>query len=475
MAVLASPATPSASGGLPPIGAHQDRAINECLDRDSLLVEYGTGTGKSRIYIELIEAILAAGEVPALVLVPNSLMEQTFEEFVKWLGYDWCLKRIAVLNGGFTIDERRHHLRFGKQAVFLLSHEAMSYPLIREALSSRKWAVVVLDEASRFRNYSNRTKALTRLTARASSRYIFTGNLAPRSPADVWYVMNFLSPGLFGTRNIQTFKTTYCLMGGFENREVIGLRPDKAAEFRDIMDAHRITCQLSDIRDLPERVLHVPRVTMPSKAREAYKELQETLRLEIERVDDVTFQSMVKTYATRLQRLQEITAGFARNIEGDVVGLPCAKTTAMLDLLEDEPDRPTVLWAWWRPEIATITANLRKKKIPYVLFGEPGAVDTFMSGGVNVLVSQLAKGGYGLNLTRATRMIYHSLCWSLDVYLQSMDRNMRLTTTADHLEVVHLTTRDSVDEYVRNKLVNRADLSSQLTRSTALELLKGSK
>jgi SNF2 family DNA or RNA helicase len=429
--------------------------------------------GKTRIYVELIEAIIAAGEVPALVLVPNSLMEQTFEEFVKWLGYDWCLKRIAVLNGGFTIHERRHHLRFGKQAVFLLSHEAMSYPLIREALSSRKWAVVVLDEASRFRNYSNRTKALTRLTARASSRYIFTGNLAPRSPADVWYAMNFVAPGLFGTRNIQTFKSVYCLMGGFENREVIGLRPDKAKEFRDIMDAHRITCQLSDIRDLPERVLHVPRVTMPAKAREAYKELQETLRLEIERVNDVAFQSMVKTYATRLQRLQEITAGFARNIEGDVVGLPCAKTTAMLDLLEDEPDRPTVIWYWWRPEHDTIVANLRKKKIPHVVFGQPGAVETFQSGRVcNVIVSQLAKGGYGLNLTRATRMIYHSLPWSLDVYLQSQERNMRLTTTADHLEIIHLTTRDSVDEYVRNKLLQRADLSRQLTKSQALELLR---
>jgi hypothetical protein len=261
-------------------------------------------------------------------------------------------------------------------------------------------------------------------------------------------------------------------MGGFENREVIGLRPDKAAEFRDIMDAHRITCQLSDIRDLPERVLHVPRVTMPNKAREAYKELQETLRLEIERVDDVTFQSMVKTYATRLQRLQEITAGFARNIEGDVVGLPCAKTTAMLDTLEDEPERPTIIWTWWKPEMTFVRANLQKRKISHVMFGEPQAVERFMDGEVNVIVSQLAKGGYGLNLTRAERMIYMSLPWSLDVYLQSQERNVRLTTTADRLEVIHLVTRDSVDEYVRNKLLNRADLSAQLTRSMALELLR---
>jgi SNF2 family DNA or RNA helicase len=98
-----------------------------------------------------------------------------------------------------------------------------------------------------------------------------------------------------------------------------------------------------------------------------------------------------------------------------------------------------------------------------------------MNGDVDVFVSQLAKGGYGLNLTRATRMIYHSLPWSLDVYLQSMERNMRLTTTADRLEVIHLVTRNSVDEYVRSKLIERADISSQMTRSMALELLLAGK
>jgi len=472
MVVTARPATPPASGGLPPIGEHQDRAINESLDRTSLLVEYGTGTGKSRIYIELIEALVMAGEVPILLAVPNALIEQTVEEFEKWLGVSWAEKYLMVLDSGFRLEDRRHHLRFGKYAVYLISHEAMSYPEIREALAGRKWAASVIDEASRFRNYSNRTKALNILGSRSGSRYAFTGNLAPRAPTDVWYVMNYLTPNLFGTRNIQTFKTTYCIMGGFENRQALALRPDKIAEFRRIMDSQRISCQLSDIRDMPERVLHVPRVTMPSKAREAYKELQETLRLEIERVDDVAFQSLVKTYATRLQRLQEITAGFARNVAGDVVGLPCAKTTAMLDLLEDEPDRPTVVWYWWRPELDLITANLKKKKLSFVKFGDPGAVEKFMAGETNIFVSQLAKGGYGLNLTRATRMIYHSLPWSLDVYLQSQERNMRLTTTATHLEIIHLVTRDSVDEYVRSKLLERADISSQMTKSQALELLR---
>lgn len=473
MATIARPATPPARGGLlPSIGEHQDRAINEMMDRSGLLIEYGTGTGKTRVYVEAVEALLMAGDVPVLVAVPNALIEQTSEEFERWLGEDWVVKHLLVLNGTYSIEDRRHHLRYGRYPVFLISHEAMSYPMIREALASRKWAAAIIDEASRFRNYSNRTKALNILGSRAATRYAFTGNLAPRAPTDVWYVMNFLTPSIFGTRNLQTFRSTYCLMGGFENRQAIGLRPDKADEFRATMDSVRISCQLSDIRDLPDRVLHVARVNMPTKTRESYRELQETLRLEIERVDDFTFTSHVKTYATRLQRLQEICAGFARNLDGEVVGLPCAKTTALLDALEDEPDTPTVIWYWWRPELDTIKASLNKRKLSFVTFGESGAIDQFMKGDTNIFVSQLAKGGYGLNLTRATRMIYHSLPWSLDVYLQSQERNMRLTTTATHLEIIHLVTRNSVDEYVRTKLLERADISRQLTKSQALELLR---
>lgn len=457
----------------PPLGAHQEDAINEIMDRESLLVEYGTGTGKTRVYVEAIEALIASGEAPVLVLVPNSLLEQTTDEFTRWLGPRWVDRNLQVLGGGYSIADRRQQLKFGTARVYLLSHESMSYPLIREGLASRQWAAVFLDEASRFRNYSNRTRTLIRVGEKAATRYAFTGNLAPRVSSDVWYVMNWLAPRLFGTSNKNVFQTSYCLLGGYEGREPIAIRPDKLDQFRAIMDRHRISRDLADIRDMPDRVLHVHHVTMPEAARRAYRDLQETLRVEIERVDEDTFRSMVRTYATRLQRLQEIASGFGRNVEGDLAYLPCAKTQALVQLLEDEPDTPTIIWHWWVPEGQQIAAHLEKQRIPYARFGEhPDAVEQFMSGKVNVFVSQLARGGYGLNLTRATRMIYHSLCWSLDVYLQSQERNMRLTTTATHLEIVHLTTRQSVDEYVRRKLLARADISAQLTRSQALELLR---
>jgi hypothetical protein len=460
------------TGDPPPILEHQDRAIDALIERDNLLVEYGTGTGKTRIYVEFIEALVLAREVPILVLVPNELIEQTTEEFSYWLGSDWTERHLFVLDGTYPIVDRRQHLKYGKASVFLLSHESMSFPMVKEGMHSRKWMAVILDEASRFRNWSNRTRTLTGLRKRALSRYAFTGNLAPRVPSDVWYVMSWLDHDLFETTNRETFTREYCLLGGWEGRQPIGLRPDKRKKFRAVMDAHRISCDLSDVRDLPERVLHVYRVNADRKVRTYYRKMQTTLRLEIERMSEPDFRTLARTYATRLQRLQEICSGFARNTDGDVVYLPSAKTTAMLDIFEDDPTVPTIVWYSWTPEQATIHAALKKNRIPFVDIKEKDAVRRFMDGEVDVFVAQVAQGGYGLNLTRARRMIYHSLPWSLEVYLQSQERNMRLTTTADRLEVIHLVTRESVEEYVRKKLLERADVSATITRSQALDLLR---
>lgn len=442
------------------------------MDRPGLLVEYGTGTGKTRILVESVAVLLLTGEAPILVCVPNSLIEQTVEEFQKWNGQAWVDKNLAVLDGGYTIPQRSRFLEAGTKPVYLLSHEALSYKLIREGIASRRWGAAFLDEASRFRNWSERTRTLKTLGTRSGTRYAFTGNLMVKSPADLFYVMNFLIPGIWGTNNLQTFKTEYCILGGFTGTEPIAIRPDRMPKLKALMDANRIQCELKDLREMPERTLSVRKTNLAPRQRKAYEEMRETLLAEIERENDSTFETQASTYAVRLLRLQEISSGFGRNVEGEVVHLPSPKMEEVLDLLEAEPDVPTVVWYWWRPERVRLEAELGKRNIPASLFGEPGARESFLEGRTNVFVSQLAKGGYGLNLTRATRMIYLDLPWDLDIYLQSQERNMRLTTTANFLEIIHMVNRGTVDEYVRDRLLDKAGISAQLSRSEALAILR---
>lgn len=456
---------------LPP-APHQDVAIERVLTSESVLVEYGTGTGKTRVIVEACQVMVEMGDVPILIVVPNSLLEQTWEEFEKWAGRDWAERHINLLDKSFTIYQRREQLKRGKANIMILSHESLSYPLVREGLKARTWAAVLVDEASRFRNHSKRTISLRAVGNVARTRYAFTGNLTVRNPADSWYVMNWLKPGLFGTTKREIFIHDYCLVGGYMGNQPIGIRPDRLAKFRAILDANRIKCELRDVRDLPDRIMTVRRVDFADRQHRAYEQMRKELRAEIERLSAADFVTNASTYAVRLLRLQEIASGFGRNIEKEVEYLPSPKTTEMVETILADPEPPTVIWYWFQPELEIIKANLKKAGLSFVVFGEPRAVEMFMAGGTPIFISQMAKGGYGLNLTRATRMIYHSLPWDLDVYTQSQERNMRLTTTAASLEVVHMLVRGSVDEYVRNRLLDKADMSKQLSRSQALEMLK---
>jgi len=466
---------------IPDVMPHQWQAIDVIIEREALLVRHGTGLGKTRVAIEAIDILVGAGDVPILHVVPNSLIEQTVEEYEQWLGRAWRLKHVLVMDGSTSIQKRAEYLSntgggiTKHETVYLLSTESLSYPKIREGLRKRQWAATFIDEGSRFRNYSQRTRTLQVIGQRSKSRYVFSGNIMPRNPADVWYIMNFLVPGLFGTRNIQTFKTEYCVLGGYTGTAAIGIRPDRIQQLKRIIDAHAIHAELSDVRTMPLRTLSVRRVNLKSGLQtEVYSQMREELRVWIQSLTEAEFKAEASTYSVRLTRLLEIASGFARNVEGEIRLFGSQKTDEMIELLLEDPDKPTVLWYWWTPELAIIEGSLAKEGIPFITFKKAGdgSRDRFMRGEANVYISQLAKGAYGLNLTRATRMIYHSLTWDLDALMQSQERNNRLTTTADHLEIEHLVVRNTVDEYVRQKLVGKAGMSRQLTRSDALAMLK---
>lgn len=466
-----------------PLLPHQVRALEVLCSKEDQLVEYGTGTGKTRIYVEFADIMVRSGDIPGLILVPNSLMEQTVEQFSEWLGDRWIDKHLKILGPPRKVESRREALKRGRDDIYLLSHESLSYKEVKEALAYRRWKFVIVDEASRFRNSSIRTRTLLLTGRRADTRYAFTGRLQVKTPADVFYVMNFLNDGIFGTKQRQLFIFEYCIIGGYQGREPIDVRPDKLPQLKAIMDAHTIRCELRDIRELPPRQLIVYRVDIARDQKKAYDQMRDQLRVEIERVAEPVFQSRSKTYATRLQRLQEIGAGFARNIDGDVVALSSPKTTELVNILADSPEVPTIVWYWWRPELDRIATALSRARLTYRVFGQKGAKDDFESGKVNIFIAQLAKGGYGLNLPRAVRMVYHSLPWDLDVYLQSQERNMRLNTKTPgkrkdgsdgYLEIIHLLLRNTVDEYVRGKLVSKAGISEKISKSQALEMLRSS-
>lgn len=457
------------------LSPHQERALDVMAGELTKLVEFGTGTGKSAVMVRAAKLFTQNGEGPGVMIVPNSLLDQMYEQFELWAGEDWTDRNVCLLDRTRTIYQRRQELRAAHKQVYLLGTEALSYPQIREGLTRHRWGWVIIDEASRYRNWSKRTGTLKLLGSRANSRYAFTGNLIVRNPSDCFYVTDWLEPGCWGTRQRDAFVKKYFLLGGFSGIEPVGLRPDMARDFLATYNTMRIHCELRDVRTLPDRVLEQRKTALSGPQQRAYAQMRTELRVMIERVGEPEFHSKASTYATRLMRLQEIASGFTRNTDGEYVLLPSPKTREMVETLLDDPETPTIIWYWFRPENELIQRELTKAGLPFSWFGNKNARQDFQSGKVNIFLAQMAKGGFGLNLQRATRMMYHCLPWDLDVYTQSQERNMRLDTPdpkKGFLEIIHYTVENSCEEYVRDRLIGKANMSRKFSRSQALELLR---
>lgn len=127
----------------PLLSARQTQVFNELYDRykkgvsDTALLYGITGSGKTSVYLELIDRVLEDGKT-VIVLVPEiSLTPQTFSLFTARYGKD-----IAILHSALSMGERYdewHRIKDGKAKVVIGTRSAIFAPL-------KNIGLIVIDE-----------------------------------------------------------------------------------------------------------------------------------------------------------------------------------------------------------------------------------------------------------------------------------------------------------------------------------------
>lgn len=460
---------------LAPALPHQIPAIVRGCTESGVIWRMGTGTGKTLTACETLRILTNRYKQPALHIAPNSVLDQTWEEYIKWYGLSWAREHVVpaytspIYKGIVSsIEERKNIIEdMGSGQILLFPTESFSYKELVDELAKRIWCGVVVDEISRFRHWNRWVRGLLRI--RSPHRIGASGSLVVKSCDDLWFPMKWIDKDWCGISSHNLYQKHYCVLGGYTGTIPIATRPDREADIKKKINTYCVDADLSEIRTMPKRMLSIRRVTMPAKTYTWYKELEDTLALEIASESEETFNLQIKTYASRMQRLLEIGAGFSRNQDGYVVYLPCSKTTELVNIINDDSSAPTIIWTWWTPEYKQVTERLTKEGIKWVPLKER---NTFNDGECNIIIGSIAAGGYGLNLQRATRMIYHSLDFDLEHYQQSQERNWRLTTDDQPRVIIHLINSGTYDEYVREALVTKSGEALKFSRSSALKLLR---
>lgn len=234
---------------------HQIVDTESVLNKPHYVLGLEMGLGKSRIVIDAACALYCTNTIDTLLVVCPAPVRSVWldpdpvlGEFSKWV---W---------DGMPYDLREYHARTplprtskGLQVIvtnpeFIRRTERLG-PLVEWAAKRR--VMLVVDESWQYQNpRSQQTKALIKLGRVCKRVYLLNGTLG--SPEHVYSQLQILPTPIFDCRNFFAWRARYCVMGGFQQKKVIG--------YQNTDDFNRRTAPYI-VRRLTRDCLNLPPVT----------------------------------------------------------------------------------------------------------------------------------------------------------------------------------------------------------------------
>jgi SNF2 family DNA or RNA helicase len=449
---------------------HQLRAYHFAKSLSAVMLGLDMGTGKSKVAIDLI---VNRNLRVVLIVCPKSVVSVWPLQFSTHSPITFT---VCALSEG-RIEERREQ---AKQAIALaaarkspiaivMNYDAAWTPHMRDWVLGQPWDAVVLDESHRIKQPGGKTSLFfSRLGDVAPLRICLTGTPMPHSPLDIYGQYRFLDKGIFGT-SFSLFRSRYARtmpVGGAASpyaQKIIG--------FQNLDELHRKMYQIcfrvkaSDVQDLPPVIDTVRHVTIGSNARRIYNNLKK------EFVSDLGRKMITASNAlTRLLRLQQVAAGYAREDDdvvtgraGELVEVDRGKHEALMETLESlADDEPVVVFCRFIADLDTVHSVAKQiGRRSLELSGRRNELAGWQGEEAPILAVQIKAGSVGIDLTRSRYAIYFTLGFSLGDYLQSrkrLDRPGQTRTVTN----IHLIATDTVDQQIYDALEKRQDVVEQI-------------
>ena len=416
------------------------------------------GTGKTMMTIAITGTLEKEKDVRRMLIVsPKSIVGVWEEEFRKFADYKYAL---TVLDG--EMKKKKAAFDFMKgQALQIIVVNYESCWRLESEITKWKPDLIVCDESSKIKTPSaSQSKALHRLGRISKYNIILTGTPITGSPLDIFSQYKFLDDSIFGG-SFYLFRNRYAVMGGYQNRMVVGYRhmDELVSKVHDI--AYRI--KIEDAVELPPFIDQTRTITLEPKAQAIYRTLEQDCYAELSN-GEVTARNVL----TQLLRLSQCTGGFIRgDVNTEATQVSAAKLEALEDIVDTclDEEKKVVVFARFVPEIEAIEKMLKKKKIGYsVIYGaitdRAEQVAKFQNDpDIKVFIGQLQTTGMGLTLTAASVAVFYSLDFSYANYEQSRARIHRIGQKMTCL-YIHLVCKGTVDEKIMQALKHKGDIAN---------------
>ena len=334
------------------------------------------GTGKTKMAIDLINNHYCLNRIDAVILLAKKGVHEQWatdrvedggnvepcpikmftQEDIKWRAHVWDGKDIP-----------QHMLKRDDELKWLcVNFDAIIHKKaagqVKQFLNAHKGRLAFVgDETHYLKNpAAARTKAALNVAEQCRVRMIMTGSPIAKNLVDEWSQLKLLDEGIVGHRYLTTFRNEYCIMGGFEGKQVVGYK--NLARFKDITAPYVFRVKKEDCLDLPEKQYRKVEFKLSPEQIVAINQLKTTQIYTTAFGDDVFFEGAAPT----LGKIQEVSNGFIAH-EFGLDSFPNPRMEMLKSILEDI-DGKVVIWARYKHDIRGIHACLGDESVTY--FGD---------------------------------------------------------------------------------------------------------
>ena len=430
------------------------------------------GLGKTIQAIALLLDRASLG--PTLVVAPTSVVQNWARELERFAPS----LRVTLLRE--TKRDRATLAKLRKGEVLLASYDLAR--IEADALRSREWGTLVLDEAQRVKNARTRTaEALAGIDARW--RLALTGTPLENRLSDLWSLFRIVSPGLLGSW--ESFRERFALP--IERDKDAGQSEALARLIRPYV-LRRTKEQV--LTELPPRSEARVDVKLSKGERTLYDDARIEALASLEALvaekggPDARFHALAAL--TRLRQL----ACHPALVESSWRG-PSAKLSALLELVHElvEGGHRALVFSQFTSHLALVRAALEEQEIAYCYLdgstparARQVAIDAFQGGTDPLFLISLKAGGVGLNLTGADYVIHLDPWWNPAVEDQATGRAHRIGQTRP-VTVYRLVAKDTIEERILalheekrglvSAVLEGTDRASALSTEELVALIRG--
>ena len=286
------------------------------------------GLGKTLIALTEFSFLYNTGKVDRMIVIcPNTFKVGWNDEIEKHgFSFDVHIWRSTKKADAANFLNAHHN----KPPVLILNYEAARMPGVNRALqiwACRGDTYLAIDESIQIKGHkSAQTKAIHKLAPLCSYVRILTGKPSVQGPHDLWGQLRAI--GLFRETNFYSFRGAFCVMGGWENKEVIRAKNTEA--LARTMEHNIFQAKKKDwLPNLPRKDQTIRDYKMSPAQQAQYNQMEKQFLLEVES-GVITVEVAIAKYA----KLAQIQTGFIYDEERIVHELVTPEENPRLKLLK---------------------------------------------------------------------------------------------------------------------------------------------